>query len=477
MKKTVFGFICTLTTVFFCHCPAYGLLGDTVGVGLKASAMGEAFVAVADNYSATYYNPAGLGQITDELIMTVDWIYQAPKFKVTKLSTGEDLKFVDTNGVEVWNPVKAGSGDNLDDIDHNRPTIGITANMNEICSALNIPINLTIGVIMMIPNNMNQILILNDFVPDIPKLTRFGDPDEQLFIAFGLGAEIVKDLMFAGISAKIGIYGDGTVHNSDAGVILQGNQPQMPIESQAMVFQMQVDWRILGDLNPIVGILLTPFNKKLKIGATYRAETMFSIGPCPVIMNLGSDSSEQAALIPWNALVEYFIGYSPEEWSMGIAYEIGRLVLSAGVELQRWSEFPYTKIYDNQYFNLDWDLTGYLPSDPDFDDVLNTSIGMEYKHNHALTILAGYRHMPTPVPDQSGRVTNYLDMDKNAFSLGCTYLIYKNRIRIGAMFEYMVCENYKVYKDDVRGFAWWFQESFQVKGDVLTMGLSTEINF
>ena len=38
---------------------------DTLGIGAKASAMGGAFTAQADDFSALYYNPAGLAQIRD----------------------------------------------------------------------------------------------------------------------------------------------------------------------------------------------------------------------------------------------------------------------------------------------------------------------------------------------------------------------------------------------------------------------------
>ena len=38
-------------------------LGDQLGVGARAMGMGGAFVGVADDYSAIYWNPAGLGQI------------------------------------------------------------------------------------------------------------------------------------------------------------------------------------------------------------------------------------------------------------------------------------------------------------------------------------------------------------------------------------------------------------------------------
>lgn len=39
------------------------MLYDEVGVGIKAQSMGNAFVGVADDYSAIYWNPAGLSQL------------------------------------------------------------------------------------------------------------------------------------------------------------------------------------------------------------------------------------------------------------------------------------------------------------------------------------------------------------------------------------------------------------------------------
>ncbi|MCB9250237.1 MAG: UPF0164 family protein [Ignavibacteriales bacterium] len=40
-----------------------------IGVGGRASAMGDAFVAVANDVSALYWNPAGLAQAVDDEIM------------------------------------------------------------------------------------------------------------------------------------------------------------------------------------------------------------------------------------------------------------------------------------------------------------------------------------------------------------------------------------------------------------------------
>ena len=65
--KTRIAILCTLL-VFMCigNLPAQDvpfIWGHSWGVGSRAIGMGGAFTGVADDYSALYYNPAGLGQI------------------------------------------------------------------------------------------------------------------------------------------------------------------------------------------------------------------------------------------------------------------------------------------------------------------------------------------------------------------------------------------------------------------------------
>jgi long-chain fatty acid transport protein len=490
MRKIISSLTLTVIVLFSYIPSAYALLGDTIGVGVRAISMGEAFVAIADDYSATYYNPAGLGQLKDTFKLSIDYIYAAPQFKVTRLSDGQDLKNVgppDPRDRTTWDPVKTAADDNLDDINHSRPIIGISANMNKICSALNIPKNLNFGMIIMVPNNFRQTLTLTDYLPDVPKFTRFGDADEQIFMAFGLGLEWIEDLLYFGIAGKLEIYGDGDVHNNNADVAVLGIDPGAPTEEKTLHFQMQINWSVYGGLNPIVGVLYTPFDKKLKIGFTYREETLYKIGPSNLIMNYGSGTGEQTFNMPWNAIVDFLIAYQPEEWALGVAYDFHSFTVSFGLELQKWSGFPWSDVYWTDYYygeegKVDR-LEGYRPYGPDFDDVYNISLGMEYRYSKYLTIMAGYQHSPTPVPDQSGRITNYLDMDKNIFSIGANYLIYRDRIKIGAVFEYMLCDDYKVNNDGVKGFVWpvqdegVYQDSYKVEGDVYLLGLSVEINF
>ncbi len=499
MRKIIFRLTFAVIIVVTYSLPASALLGDTIGIGVRATSMGEAFVAIADDYSATYYNPAGLGQQTDIFKLTVDFMYPAVQFDVNRLTdnqydptdptdqnlTGQELnglRYPDHFGRESWNPNKTAAGDDLDDIDHNRPIIGISANLNKICSAINIPKNLTLGMIIMLPNNIHQALTLINYVPDVPQFTRFGDADEQIFLALGMGVEWIEDLLYFGVSAKLEIYGDGHVHNNTAEILYTDIDPNRPIDAQEFYFQMQIDWRVFGRLNPMLGVLYTPLDEKLKIGLTYREKTLFKIGPCNLYMNQGSGPQEQASNIPWNAVLDFYIAYQPQEWALGVAYDLSpNYTVTFGLEFQKWSKFGWSSVYHQDYYQSNPRIQGYLPYGPDFDDVYNTSVGLEYKYNDDITIMAGYQYAPTPVPDQTGRVTNYLDMDKDIFSIGATYDLKKDFIKIGGMFQYMLCEDYEVYKNGVRGIAWpapdSFQDSYEVSGDAYVIGVLMEINF
>lgn len=67
MRKTA-GFLLAIGLIFSFAVPSRAqsplpILGYEHGVGVRAIGMGGAFVGLADDYAATYWNPAGLGQI------------------------------------------------------------------------------------------------------------------------------------------------------------------------------------------------------------------------------------------------------------------------------------------------------------------------------------------------------------------------------------------------------------------------------
>ena len=61
--------------------PCFAGLFDTLGLGSKATSMGGAFAAYADDPFAVYYNPAGLSQI-DRMTLTTGFHNAFPVIKI-----------------------------------------------------------------------------------------------------------------------------------------------------------------------------------------------------------------------------------------------------------------------------------------------------------------------------------------------------------------------------------------------------------
>lgn len=89
-----------------------------MGVGARAMGMGGAFTAVADDASAVFWNPAGLAQLTDNLIFlsadypgafsSAGFVYRPPlkALKRHRLALGlamvNRLRFKGDSGEDVW---------------------------------------------------------------------------------------------------------------------------------------------------------------------------------------------------------------------------------------------------------------------------------------------------------------------------------------------------------------------------------------
>ncbi len=81
--KSAFGFLCVLIGTLLAG-SAYAQTGqylDEFGASCKSTAMGQAFTAVADDYSAAYYNPAGLTQTKKDVEYTFGYYYSKPRPK------------------------------------------------------------------------------------------------------------------------------------------------------------------------------------------------------------------------------------------------------------------------------------------------------------------------------------------------------------------------------------------------------------
>ncbi len=99
------------------------LLGTEYGVGVRAIGMGGAFVSIANDYSASYWNPAGLGQIRRfELASSFNSSVFEDKSEYSGSSFSENIKSSNLSSVNFVYPVPTYRGSMVFAIGYNRIT-------------------------------------------------------------------------------------------------------------------------------------------------------------------------------------------------------------------------------------------------------------------------------------------------------------------------------------------------------------------
>lgn len=446
--RIVIGFF-VLVWIFMPPMQALGSgFPDTYGVGCRAMALGGAFTAVADNYAAAYYNPAGLSQ-TDDHHMTVEYIFTHPSISVE--TADGDLKIYDVNGKLRNDPTEATDTNGLD---FRYPVMGLILDVNKIAK---LPVNVQMGLAASFTENFDTCYRMHDYPPDQPHFIRYGDNVNRLLLAMGIGIEAVKDLVHLGIGCQTMVYGPGKFYVD--GLSLSGEN----VESQA-------EFDALQEYDPIAGILITPLDKRLKIGFSWRDKQELQEGPIPAVATVQvADLTETVTMI-----LDINCYFTPEEYSLGAAYDFAPFPLMVSIEAnkQLWSAYEYS-ITDNYHYS----------GSPDFKDTINYRLGLEYKPSDKLSLMAGYCHQPSPVPNQSGIIENYIDMDKDILSLGASYVlsppfgITKEPIMLAGVLQYQKLDTLSVNKDGVTGISWVDQESYRVEGDVWAAGISLSLSW
>ncbi len=458
---TIFMFVSMLGSAWGSGFP------DTYGFGVRATALGNAFTAVADDFSAAHYNPAGLSQMRGHEV-SLNVMYTSPQFEVTTLN-GMDLRTIDATGGIRTDPTQTQYDHGMD-----LPIImlGAVLDVNRIATKL--PVNVQFGLGISMPQMFDSGYQMNDFPPDQPHFIRYGDNIDRMTLAMGLGVEVVENLLHLGAGLNVMLSGPGTFHIDSLQNILSSGTIDVANQSE---------FGALWVYEPSYGILLTPFDGKLKIGYSYDHEYEMHMGPIPIMaqMKLGFN-------LPVTMMLDINSFFTPAEHRVGLAVDMDNFLLSFDVAQQLWSNYKYSMTDMVNFYPGNSELTAPIPEtgSPNFDDTINYYLGFEYRFNDDWSLLAGLSHVPTPVPDQSWRISNYIDRDRNTLSLGCSYVMRPSfmvpDITITGMFQYQNLEDITVYKDGVDGWSNWTQgssaqQSYKVEGDAFAGGISFNMNW
>lgn len=343
--------------------------------------MGGTGVAIADDYSAVYTNPAALSRIAHPALTLG---YEGGTFQLwTAHGSAEPTHATmeHTRGIVIGVAIPIPLPHPIDD----RLVFGL---------GLHLPTGI-------IGRNLIQ-------RPETPQFLLIENRSQGIALQGAVGLRLPWGFRIGGGAAALAALSANLVIQNDA----SGN------------ISWRIDDRLVTSYAPMGG--LTWEHGALRIGATVRAALIGTLRVRIEAHDLGINLppfnlSGVSAYDPWQVALEG--GYVTECWSMAL-----------GLTFKRWSEYPgpLEATTDNSP----------VPPPPNLSDTLVVRAGIEHRWRFGASGLAlrgGYTYDPTPVPISNGapytlvepqpagpqRVTmypfnpsNYLDNDRHVISLG-----------------------------------------------------------
>ncbi len=368
---------------------------DTFGIGAKATSLGGAFSAYADDPSAVYYNPAGLTQI-DRPTFSVGFEVLSPDIKIHNYRAVDG----DGNRVEPYDVSFSDTSSNLV-----VPFAGFATHLWQ---------NLYFGIAAYVPYGLH--------------IKWSDDPSKNPAVYNGFESYYVRGVVTPTLAVKLtdrlsagfGI----SFGRSDAGTQRRIYAPSIPtLNGRVIEGNLHDDFNVSFNL----GFLYRIYDN-LSVGVTYRSRTKTDFkGTVEVkgIDKVGASTS-----------IDH-----PDQLQLGLKYQPNkRLTLTADVVWTNWSIINgYTVKFDRpllgkteEYFPRDWKDTRQL------------RLGIEYKWSDFLTLRGGYFYDPSPIPDHTFDML-WPDADKKTYSVGAG--LHFGRLTVDTVVQYVVAE----YKREIGG--------------------------
>lgn len=353
---------------------------DAFGFGARSVSMGSAATAVAEDYAANYYNPAGLAAGGD-LSLTLGYVLARPQLELN----GRDNEVDDSRGFQ-GGVVLAGQ--------LFERGVGFSL-------GLHLP-DERISRIRALPQSQ-------------PRWVLYDNRPQRIVISSSAAVELLDSLYFgAGLTYLANTSGTlemrGKVHLSDA--------ERTELTSAVDVDLASVRYWTVGTRYDVsdhwrVGVTWRQaFSLRLDIDVDVRGKLLVGEqdnvvpGDASLVLNTSSDTL-----------------YSPEQVFLGVAWARLGWLVAVDLGWVRWSAFPAP----TAAVEIELDVLGNSvpapdpPVAPEFHDIVVPRVGVEYAVLDAayvaVLVRAGYFYEASPAPDQPG-VTNYIDADKHALSAG-----------------------------------------------------------
>lgn len=401
---------------------ALASLSNTVGAGAKATSLGGSFAAIADDFTASYYNPAGLARVKHREAVS-GWLFGE---SAVRLGGASDNYHKNLSGPVLGNVFPF-------DILGMRAAFGLynfwPKDGTRILRIESSNFDYGGGCVTPVQGNCGGVVSpggrgVNLRIPTrVPYSVYIGNEQQQhLDFVTGLGLRINDYLSVgAGLRANLNIKGDVNVDFTMNSTGKGSLAPSPPGDGQ---FLGQID--AAPTFGWIVGALIDT-QKGLRIGGAWREEARTTFR-----QNLNSrtglpTAGDLSIVIPVRGRLSLDTFYQPQEVSFGVAYDVNdRLMVTAQLDWQQWSRYRGNTLNGTfqgiQSFivppNQGKTGTGtvnFLPQpNMQMRNIWIQRYGIQYQLKRVWRIRAGFTRIPSVVKDpHSGVQTRIRDVNGN----------------------------------------------------------------
>jgi long-subunit fatty acid transport protein len=354
---------CIAATLLLCSGSARADNFEEFGFGPRAQAMAGAQTGLASDYTATYYNPAGL-IFSRHINFTMGF-----SFADYALDFDSDR------------------GGDADDQAERIPDLSAFTLGTSTTIPFDIADRFAFGLGLFLPTR--GLVNVKARSPSAqPEWFQYGSRQDRVHILASVAVKITEWFNL-GVGASIFVdAAGGTTLSAGIGTPVQPD------------FEL----KLKPDAAPVVGLLFTP-SDWLSFGLTYRGELSFKLDfPATAVV--------QGIAIPLK--LETITFFTPHQVQAGVAINAtARLLFAFDVLYANWAA------YDDVFLVV----TSSVAQTPgrvrsDLRDTVSPRLGVEYVATDWLILRGGYAYRTSAIPDQDDEPTNLVDTDKHTFTLG-----------------------------------------------------------
>ena len=355
---------------------------DLYGLTSRGTALGNAMVSSADDFSAVYYNPAGMVMGPPSVGGGFHLSFNNVGIRLAPLPSGYDVPDLGPSGPAV------GTNHLLrerDDVFALPPTMGVFFGATTDFGFE----DLRLGMAFFLP-----------VAAATSQQSAFNDEREQFFsnqLHFDLiGGRVNHMVILFSAAYRVLDWVSLGVGVSFMPAAITNNSVYVPNIADQSHVDLNVDLDLASRWRPNFGVLLIPA-EDIRVGVAFRDEQGLEVGGHIETQVRGLQGTDD---YPISQDFDLMMQYSPRQFVWGVSWSLDNLLLCSDITYIMWADYPNHHNEDAGFYNV------WVPR-------LGAELAVDEDH----TVRLGLAFEPTPVSEQSGR-TNYVDNDRLIGSVG-----------------------------------------------------------